>query len=76
MSTIQGAYTGPDCPECRTTDVRRGRVRIWAMEETVRLVEKGAKEMEDKMYVPGESIVDLERSENEGKHKEGEVMGV
>jgi ribosomal protein L37AE/L43A len=76
MSTIQGAYTGPDCPECRTTDVRRGRVRIWAMEETVRLVEKGAREMEDKMYIPGESIVDLDQSEDEEMHNEGEAMVV
>lgn len=29
LSTIQGVYPGPDCPECRSTDVRRGRVRIW-----------------------------------------------
>lgn len=33
MSSIQGQYTGPECPECRTADVRRGRVRIWSLEE-------------------------------------------
>ncbi|KAK4705147.1 hypothetical protein P7C70_g1058, partial [Phenoliferia sp. Uapishka_3] len=51
LSSQQGAYQGPDCPECRSTDVRRGRVRIWAMEEIVRLVERGTKDLQ-KLYVP------------------------
>lgn len=33
LSPRQGQYTGPECPECRTADVRRGRVRIWSLEE-------------------------------------------
>ncbi|KAM0787017.1 hypothetical protein ACM66B_006285 [Microbotryomycetes sp. NB124-2] len=49
-SSQQGAYHGPDCPECRSSDVRRGRVRIFALEEVVRLVERGIRELKVPHY--------------------------
>ncbi|GAA5997075.1 uncharacterized protein JCM10292_006190 [Rhodotorula paludigena] len=51
-SPVQGAYTGPECPECRTADVRRGRVRIWSLEEIVRLVDRATREIAHKPFVP------------------------
>ncbi|KAM0755634.1 hypothetical protein T439DRAFT_320339 [Meredithblackwellia eburnea MCA 4105] len=51
LSSQQGAYTGADCPECRSTEVRRGKVRIWALEEAIRLVERGVRESK-KPYTP------------------------
>lgn len=45
MSPQQGAYYGAECPECRSQDVRRGRVRIFALEEVVRLVERGMRDL-------------------------------
>ncbi|SCV67231.1 BQ2448_5877 [Microbotryum intermedium] len=45
-SSQQGRYLGPDCPECRESGVRHGKVRIWALEEVIRLVERGTKETE------------------------------
>uniref|UniRef100_A0A0K3CHJ5 FGENESH: predicted gene_5.92 protein n=1 Tax=Rhodotorula toruloides TaxID=5286 RepID=A0A0K3CHJ5_RHOTO len=52
MSSMQGQYTGPECPECRTADVRRGRVRIWSLEEVVRLVDRATREIANKPYTP------------------------
>ncbi|BGO88715.1 hypothetical protein NBRC10512_005161 [Rhodotorula toruloides] len=52
MSSIQGQYTGPECPECRTADVRRGRVRIWSLEEVVRLVDRANREIADNPHTP------------------------
>ncbi|GAA5991568.1 hypothetical protein JCM10908_005767 [Rhodotorula pacifica] len=52
MSPQQGVYSGPECPECRTADVRRGRVRIYSLEEVVRLVERGKREIAAHPYTP------------------------
>ncbi|GAA5860344.1 hypothetical protein JCM3774_000386 [Rhodotorula dairenensis] len=52
MSPQQGVYLGPECPECRTADVRRGRVRIYSLEEVVRLVERGKREIAAHPYTP------------------------
>lgn len=52
ISPLQGAYLGPECPECRTADVRRGRVRIYSLEEVVRLVERGKREIAAHPYTP------------------------
>ncbi|BGP29223.1 hypothetical protein JCM10296v2_000961 [Rhodotorula toruloides] len=52
LSPRQGQYTGPECPECRTADVRRGRVRIWSLEEVVRLVDRANREIANKPYTP------------------------
>lgn len=51
-SPVQGPYLGPECPECRTADVRRGRVRIWSLEEIVRLVDRATREIANKPFVP------------------------
>ncbi|GAA5954785.1 hypothetical protein JCM3765_007775 [Sporobolomyces pararoseus] len=48
----QGVYPGPDCPECRSKEVRRGKVRIWALEETVRLVDRAVREIEKAQFTP------------------------
>ncbi|GAA5859977.1 hypothetical protein JCM1840_001824 [Sporobolomyces johnsonii] len=56
LSPQQGAYAGPECPECRSTDVRRGRVRIWALEEVVRLVDRATKEIA-KPYTPPAPLI-------------------
>ncbi|GAA5934823.1 hypothetical protein JCM1841_000264 [Sporobolomyces salmonicolor] len=56
LSPQQGVYAGPECPECRSTDVRRGRVRIWALEEVVRLVDRATKEIA-KPYTPPAPLV-------------------
>ncbi|GAA5976908.1 hypothetical protein JCM5350_007287 [Sporobolomyces pararoseus] len=48
----QGVYPGPDCPECRSKEVRRGKVRIWALEETVRLVDRAVREIEKNQFTP------------------------
>ncbi|GAA6024677.1 hypothetical protein JCM10207_007832 [Rhodosporidiobolus poonsookiae] len=45
LSPQQGAYVGPECPECRTADPRRAKVRIWALEEVVRLVDRGVSDL-------------------------------
>ncbi|SCZ96003.1 BZ3500_MvSof-1268-A1-R1_Chr8-1g09939 [Microbotryum saponariae] len=45
-STQQGRYFGPDCPECRESGVRHGKVRVWALEEVIRFVERGTRETE------------------------------
>lgn len=47
-----GVYPGPDCPECRSKEVRRGKVRIWALEETVRLVDRAVREIEKNRFTP------------------------
>ncbi|KAG0663068.1 hypothetical protein C6P46_002911 [Rhodotorula mucilaginosa] len=52
VSPQQGVYSGPECPECRTADVRRGRVRIYSLEEVVRLVERGKREIAAHPYTP------------------------
>ncbi|GAA5937763.1 hypothetical protein JCM3775_002121 [Rhodotorula graminis] len=52
LSPVAGQYLGPECPECRTADVRRGRVRIWSLEEVVRLVDRAQREIATKPYVP------------------------
>ncbi|BGP22023.1 hypothetical protein JCM10295v2_000900 [Rhodotorula toruloides] len=52
LSPRQGQYTGPECPECRTADVRRGRVRIWSLEEVVRLVDRANREIANKPHTP------------------------
>ncbi|GAA5892263.1 hypothetical protein JCM8208_001496 [Rhodotorula glutinis] len=52
LSPANGQYLGPECPECRTADVRRGRVRIWSLEEVVRLVDRAQREIATKHYVP------------------------
>ncbi|TNY24199.1 hypothetical protein DMC30DRAFT_358924, partial [Rhodotorula diobovata] len=44
LSPVAGQYLGPDCPECRSADVRRGRIRIWSLEEVVRLVDRAQRE--------------------------------
>ncbi|KAK4049668.1 hypothetical protein OIV83_003943 [Microbotryomycetes sp. JL201] len=49
-SPQQGAYHGAECPECRSQDVRRGRVRIFALEEVVRLVERGISDLKKPHY--------------------------
>lgn len=54
ISPLQGAYLGPECPECRTADVRRGRVRIYSLEEVVRLVERGKREIAAHPYTPAD----------------------
>jgi len=48
----QGVYPGADCPECRSKEVRRGKVRIWALEETVRLVDRAVREIEKNQFTP------------------------
>jgi len=48
----QGVYPGADCPECRSREVRRGKVRIWALEETVRLVDRAVREIEKNQFTP------------------------
>ncbi|SGY39693.1 BQ5605_C003g02265 [Microbotryum silenes-dioicae] len=45
-STQQGRYFGPDCPECRESGVRHRKVRVWALEEVIRLVERGTRQTE------------------------------
>ncbi|GAA5850748.1 hypothetical protein JCM9279_003908 [Rhodotorula babjevae] len=52
LSPAAGQYHGPECPECRTADARRGRVRIWSLEEVVRLVDRAQREIATKPYVP------------------------
>lgn len=43
-SSLTGVYSGPDCPECRSKEVKKGRVRIWALEEAIRIVAKGVEQ--------------------------------
>lgn len=50
-SPAVGVYEGADCPECRSRDVRRGKVRIWALEEAIRVVARGVREGE-RLFVP------------------------
>lgn len=52
LSPVAGQYLGPDCPECRSADVRRGRIRIWSLEEVVRLVDRAQREIASRPYVP------------------------
>ncbi|GAA5830462.1 hypothetical protein JCM11251_002478 [Rhodosporidiobolus azoricus] len=52
LSPQQGAYIGPECPECRLPDPRRGKVRIWALEEIVRLVDRAQRNIASKPYTP------------------------
>ncbi|GAA5887160.1 hypothetical protein JCM16303_002208 [Sporobolomyces ruberrimus] len=54
----QGVYPGAECPECRSREVRRGKVRIWAMEETVRLVERAVREIEGNRFTPAKKNVE------------------
>ncbi|BGP13063.1 hypothetical protein JCM10213v2_000982 [Rhodosporidiobolus nylandii] len=52
MGPQQGAYHGPECPECRVPDPRRGKVRIWALEEIIRLVTRAQRDIASKPYMP------------------------
>ncbi|GAA6044401.1 hypothetical protein JCM8097_007245 [Rhodosporidiobolus ruineniae] len=47
-----GVYRGPECPECRVPDPRRGKVRIWALEEIIRLVDRANRELVHKPFTP------------------------
>ncbi|GAA6048061.1 hypothetical protein JCM3770_000172 [Rhodotorula araucariae] len=52
LSPVAGQYLGPECPECRLADGRRGRIRVWSLEEVVRLVDRATREIAGKPYVP------------------------
>ncbi|BGP37068.1 hypothetical protein JCM10449v2_000972 [Rhodotorula kratochvilovae] len=52
LSPRSGQYIGPECPECRLADGRRGRIRVWSLEEVVRLVDRATREIAGKPYVP------------------------
>ncbi|GAA5989841.1 hypothetical protein JCM11641_004811 [Rhodosporidiobolus odoratus] len=52
ISPQQGAYPGPECPECRVPDPRRGKVRIWALEEVIRLVDRAQRDIANTPYTP------------------------
>lgn len=58
-----GAYEGPDCPACRHPAARRGApARVWALEETVRVVEQalkiGTEEADERLHIRVEPLVD------------------
>ena len=61
--TPGGRYPGAPCPECRTEDVKKGQVRIWALEEVVRLVERLQRESEE-MYQPPLDDASLETAKD------------
>ncbi|GAA5915031.1 uncharacterized protein JCM6883_004218 [Sporobolomyces salmoneus] len=71
----QGVYPGPDCPECRSREVRRGKMRVWALEETVRLVERAVREIEGNQFTPKKEDVtgDSSAESQEEKDTESEV---
>ncbi|GAA6024883.1 hypothetical protein JCM11491_006666 [Sporobolomyces phaffii] len=48
----RGVYPGAECPECRSTEVRRGKVRVWALEEAVRLVERAVRDVDAYRFTP------------------------
>ncbi|GAA5856495.1 hypothetical protein JCM8547_008769 [Rhodosporidiobolus lusitaniae] len=67
LSPEQGQYQGAECPECRTPDPRRGKIRIWALEEIVRLVDRATREIANKPYTPNSSSNSPAKADTAGR---------
>ncbi|GAA5943216.1 uncharacterized protein JCM15063_005293 [Sporobolomyces koalae] len=67
----RGVYPGAECPECRSQDVRRGKVRIWALEETIRLVDRAVRDIEHDQFTPQAAVTVEPRPRDSARESQG-----